>query len=72
MVRIGLTEKMTFDKDLKKMRELAMLISGRRIFIAEKTENAKTLRQECDWCIAKEASVVGRLVREDSREERAL
>lgn len=69
------SEKMTFDKDVKKVRALPMLMSGVRVFVAEGRENTKALRQECDWGIpeiAEEASVAGRIVGEDIREERAL
>lgn len=56
------------------MSDLALLISGGKVFIAEGTENSKTLTHKCYWYIpgiTKEANVArGRIAGEGIREER--
>ena len=47
MTRDGLNKKVTWEQDLKEMKEQASQISGGRRFKEEGEAHGKTLRQEC-------------------------
>lgn len=51
MARAGLIEKITFEKDLKEMKELIITLFGRKEFQAEGRASTKVLRQEGTWYI---------------------
>lgn len=45
----GLTDKMTFEQTLERIRECAMQISRGSLFLTENTASTKALSQECSW-----------------------